>query len=156
MTVPDWVNDLHVLQFGRGYWINMTQAITLRLRGATVGCQAAQAADMPGPPATFYGAVLPGPGFTPAAGMRMKAKVGNVICGQAETQRAAVGRSYTASRSQPTGQAPRPAAARPAAPCVSRWSTRLMATVAAWDNNRVQEVPLSPWDERSGSICRSS
>ena len=85
VTVPDWVNDLHELQFGRGYWINTTQAITLRLRGASAA-QTAQAIDMTGPPATFYGAVLPGPGFTPAAGMRVKARVGDAVCGQAVTK----------------------------------------------------------------------
>ena len=30
VTVPDWVNDLRTLEFGRGYWINVSKPITLK------------------------------------------------------------------------------------------------------------------------------
>ena len=40
---------------------------------------------MPYPPATYYGPVLASPGFTPAAGMLVTARINGQACGQART-----------------------------------------------------------------------
>jgi hypothetical protein len=82
---PTWVNDLTQLEFGQGYWINITDTTTLYLQGAadTAG---RTAGSVPNPPATYYGAVLAGDGFTPVAGMPVIARVDGNLCGQTETQ----------------------------------------------------------------------
>jgi len=89
--VPAWVNDLQTLDFGKGYWINVTQDIILWLKGASAqAAQAAQAAPgastagMPTPPATFYG-ILPAE-LNPQPGQSVTAWVGLQECGQATTQ----------------------------------------------------------------------
>jgi len=84
VTVPDWVNDLTTLEFAKTYWINVSQTITLQVTGG--GPQPALGtAALPSPPATFYGAVQPGTGFTPAAGMVVTAWIGGNACGQGKT-----------------------------------------------------------------------
>jgi hypothetical protein len=82
---PEWVTDLETLAFGRGYWIHVSDAITLYLKGRS-GPEAAVASSFPSPPATYYGALRAGGGFTPTAGMAVTAWVGDALCGQAETQ----------------------------------------------------------------------
>jgi len=85
--VPTWVNDLLELKFGEGYWINLTQAVTLRLRGdASLAGQSAGSPIPPGlPPATFYGLISPSPGFTPTANQPVKAWIDGADCGSGQT-----------------------------------------------------------------------
>jgi hypothetical protein len=83
--VPDWVNDLQTLHFGQGYWINVTEPLTLYLKGGT-DPETNSVSSLPQPPATYYGAVLAGPGFTPSIGLPVTAWVGSHLCGQARTQ----------------------------------------------------------------------
>ena len=84
VTVPDWVNDLSVLQFGRGYWIKVSEAISSLLKGATASLGVA-AAGPHSPPSTYYGAVLAGPELTPGAGTTVTARVNGNLCGQGVT-----------------------------------------------------------------------
>ena len=49
VSAPAWVNDLSILQFGEAYWINLLQAITLRLKGNT-SYAAVKVAERPVPP----------------------------------------------------------------------------------------------------------
>jgi hypothetical protein len=77
---PPWVSDLQSLEFGKGYWINATEAITLYL---PINLQRAATAEgsspsLPSPPATYYG-------FAPAAGLTVQARVNGALCGQAQT-----------------------------------------------------------------------
>ena len=83
--IPPWVNDLTDLRFGEGYWIHLTESITLRLQGAGFIDQT-QAPAQQLPPATYYGPVLPAENFTPRPGMKVFAWTGGVKCGQAKTQ----------------------------------------------------------------------
>jgi hypothetical protein len=79
------VNDLQTLEFGHGYWIHVTEAITLYLKGGSVS-SVQSVSSLTLPPATFYGAVLPGPGFTPTVGMTVTAWVEGHACGQTQVQ----------------------------------------------------------------------
>ncbi len=92
VTAPDWVNDLAVLEFGHGYWINVSEALVLMFKGAPAGASATapagpeDAAGMPLPPGTWYGRVLPGAGLAPEAGMPVAAYVGAKVCGRGQTR----------------------------------------------------------------------
>ena len=95
--VPTWANNLQTLEFGRGYWITVTQPVTLYLgTGAANAANFTYGADLSGgesaalilppPPATFYGALLPGEDFTPTEGATVTAWVVNgqdfALCGE--------------------------------------------------------------------------
>jgi hypothetical protein len=88
-TVPGWVNDLHELSFGHGYWISVTQnittsaGITLYLKGAALGEQVLLPEAFNAPPATFYGAVAGSPG------QAITAWIGSAVCGQGLTRQMA-------------------------------------------------------------------
>jgi hypothetical protein len=85
--VPAWVNDLTTLEFSQGYWINVTQPMTWLVKGPDDNqLQAANASSLPTPPATYYGGVLSGNGFTPAAGLRVEGLLDGVVCGAGVTQ----------------------------------------------------------------------
>lgn len=85
VNAPAWVNDLTALEFGAGYWIHATQAVTLYLKGS--GDSPLKAAESAGqsPPATYYGRVMSGNGFTPMAGMTITAAINGNKCGQGKT-----------------------------------------------------------------------
>ncbi len=79
------LSRLSDLTFGRGYWIHVSQPITLYMRGAgSAGRQAT--ASVLGPPATFYGRVLPTETLTPKAGMTVQARVNGRVCGKSSTR----------------------------------------------------------------------
>jgi len=83
--IPSWVNDLTDLRFGEGYWIHLTESITLRLQGAGFIDQTQNPAQQL-PPATYYGPVLPAENFKPRPGMNVFAWTGGVTCGQGITR----------------------------------------------------------------------
>lgn len=102
---PDWVNDLRVLAFARGYWVRATAGAppVIRFRGVdsqwvgvspapAVSRAAPMAADadqpvLPSPPATFYGHVGAGNGFTPAPDLDVAATIDGHACGAGKTLR---------------------------------------------------------------------
>jgi hypothetical protein len=79
------VNDLHTLQYGKGYWINATQPITWALKGAPTTLTR-QAQDDFTPPATYYGHLLAGSGFTPTVGTEIVASIEGRICARTTTR----------------------------------------------------------------------
>jgi hypothetical protein len=83
--VPAWVNDLTRLHFNQIYWISTTHPITLYASGGNSG-QERETSNEFVPPATYYGQVLAGDGFTPAAGQTVQAMVNGVVCGTGQTQ----------------------------------------------------------------------
>jgi hypothetical protein len=85
-SAPAWVNDLKVLEFARGYWINVSQPMTWLVKGPDNAVQASSVNSLPTPPATLYGAVLPGNGLTPAVGQPVQAWINGVECGKSATQ----------------------------------------------------------------------
>jgi hypothetical protein len=81
-----WVNDLNALSFGNGYWISATQPVTIHLSPpSSLLPDPSTSGFAPLPPATFYGYVQTGNGFTPTVGMTVTASIGAVVCGQAVT-----------------------------------------------------------------------
>ncbi len=82
--VPDWVNDLADLQFGKVYWINLTQSVTLKLNARSTSTPLL--AGPATPPATFYGEVKATAGFLPKAGLPVTAWINGVNCGNSITQ----------------------------------------------------------------------
>ena len=86
---PTWANDLNALTYGRGYWIQATEAVTLPLRGATAQAPASLTQVPPAPPMTLYGIMPVGGTSAPTSGLPVTAKIGGVVC--AETTTRAVG-----------------------------------------------------------------
>jgi hypothetical protein len=154
-SVPTYVNDLEALEFGKGYWINVSQAITLHMASSVfpMASDNPDAATMPLPPATFYGAVLPGSGFAPTPGMQVTAWISGNSCGRAETM--AVGEQVVYAinvLAEGDGEDDRGTAAGCGAPgrdVTFRVDSRLMVPRVAWDISRLWEVTLQP----SWAVC---
>ena len=72
------------MAFGHGYWITVTENITLYLKGASETMMAPEVA-MQSPPATYYGPVLAGTGFAPSEGMTVTAWIDGHLCGRSQT-----------------------------------------------------------------------
>jgi hypothetical protein len=89
VTLPPQLNDLAVLEFGQGYWINVADDLILRLKGSgtTLALAAPDRLESFGsPPATYYGQVLSGGAFVPTPGMVVVVYVDGTACGQGVTQ----------------------------------------------------------------------
>ncbi len=168
--VPSWVNDLQTLEVGHGYWITVTQPVTLYLGYPDLAYTAALPnGDFPLgrvgwgggegvvnelPPATYYGALMGNGGFTPQAGMIIEAWVGAggeaVFCGQGVTQIVDGQVVYSidvwaASASQPgCGQPGRPVRFKVKDQAVILLIGDPVRSDLAWNNDRVWEVTLSP------------
>jgi hypothetical protein len=149
-SVPTYVNDLETLEFGKGYWINVSQAITLHL-ASSVFPMAADELDtvtMPLPPATFYGVVLPGPGFAPAPGMEVTAWINGHLCGQAETM--AVGEQVVyavnvlAEGDDENDRGTAAGCGAPGREVTFVVDSQLMVPRSAWDISQLWEVTLQP------------
>jgi hypothetical protein len=140
VNAPGWVNDLTSFAFGQGYWISTTQAITLYLKGGG-GYQALELVSFPNPPATYYGAVLSSPSFTPTVGMTVSALVNGYDCGQAQTRDIGGQVVYVLSvlaDDQVDG------CGDPGQTVSFLVNTQPMAPTVLWNNGRLRELPLSP------------
>jgi hypothetical protein len=140
--VAPWVNDLEVLEYGRGYWINATQPLTWYVAAAPLA-----AAQMPNPaapqspPATLYGRVTAGNGLTPTAGQPVLAYVDGNPCGQATTRALDGAVVYVLHV----------AAAGPQTPDCGASGRAVMVTIAGvpvlrdapWDNGAVRAVDVT-------------
>ena len=87
---PSFFNDLHVLEYGKGYWIQVTEPVTIvfsTANGRTVPATVTSTigrntlTSIPTPPSAFYGTVT-GAG----AGSVIRAYIDGVQCGEAVTQ----------------------------------------------------------------------
>jgi hypothetical protein len=145
VTVPDWVNDLSVLEFGHGYWINVSEAITLYLKGASVPSALAGSVSQStqGPPATYYGLVEAGGDFTPTAGLPVTARVDGHLCGQGQTIEVSgeVVYSINVFADGPGGA---PGCGAPGREVTFEIGSQVMEPTVTWDNSRVWELALSP------------
>jgi hypothetical protein len=139
--IPDWVNDLHNLEFSEGYWISVTQAITLNLKG-TSDLALARAGGLSSPPSTYYGRVLTGPGSAPTAGRTVTAWIDDRLCGQGQTLEVdgQIVYSVNVFADAPGGNA---GCGTPGQWVRFEVGAQAMATVARWDNSRVHELALS-------------
>jgi hypothetical protein len=143
VTVPEWVNDLEVLEYGHGYWINVSEAITLYLKG---GLDSIQDGDrsIPTPPATYYGPVLAGSGFTPTVGMPVTAWIDGHLCGQGVvTDVVDYGLAYVVDVLADDGGSAARCGIRGRA-VVFHVESQPMVPSTIWDNGRLWELPLAP------------
>ena len=138
--VPAYVNTLEALEFGQGYWISMTESITLMLGGGSD--QETRAVEsFASPPTTYYGAVGGGGELEPAAGMDMVARVNGNACGWGETidYGGEVVYAVHVLADGPGGAA----GCGTAGDLVTfEVDTQPMATTAEWDNRQLWELPL--------------
>jgi hypothetical protein len=136
-----YVNDLNVLEPGRGYWISATQAITVHFSKAALD---AGSSPIPSPPDTYYGIVLGSASFAPVAGMTVETRIGNAVCGRGVTKQYSgqivyvvdVDADDMTGRSAGCGQPGR----RVTFYVGGRW----MSPAAMWDNSQLDQVNLSP------------
>jgi len=142
VTAPNWVNDLGQLEFAKSYWINVSQSITLQVTGS--GPQPALgAAALPSPPATFYGAVQSGLGFTPAAGMVVTAWIGGNACGQGKTLLVSGQVMYTINV-LPEGTGGAAGCGAPGRTITFKVGAQTMTTTAPWDIDELHALTLTP------------
>jgi hypothetical protein len=137
-----YANDLTALQFGQGYWIQVSSAITLYIGGATPA-RFPNLVGVTSPPSTFYGPVLSGPGFAPAAGMRTAATVDGRLCASGETQLYAGEVVYVLHvlADGPGGAA---GCGQRGDEIVFEVAGQVMASHAVWNNDHVRRLPLEP------------
>ncbi len=139
-----WVNDLPALEFGHGYWINVTATdpITLYLKGSfeTTGeastpvCPSGQAGAMlHPPPTTYFGNLTAGAGFSPTAGLPVVALVDGVICGRGVTEPGDDGDRYTV--------------AVDAAGAVNDWQCGGPGKTVTFEIDGEPVQPPAPWSE---------
>ncbi|MBN1148944.1 MAG: hypothetical protein JXA78_16910, partial [Anaerolineales bacterium] len=141
--VPSYVNDLYELEFGHGYWISVTQAITLYLKGASEEPLAPMDAIGGFPPSTYYGEVLAGDGFTPGVGMPVTAWVGGKLCGQGAT-RLVVGKIVYVVDVLADGWGGAAGCGAPGKTVTFKVGEQIMQITAAWDNRRLWNLDLYP------------
>jgi hypothetical protein len=97
---------------------------------------------MPDPPATFYGELLAGSGFTPTPGMQIAAWIDGHFCGQGRTLEADGEVVYTVNVfAEGLGHTD---CGAPGRKVTFQVDSRLMVPRAAWDNNQLDEVTLIP------------
>jgi hypothetical protein len=151
-SVTTYVNDLEVLEFGNGYWINVSEAITLHLASGVSSMAAddlnLNAVTLPLLPDTFYGPVRSGFGFSPVPGMEVTAWIDGHLCGRAETM--AIGGQVVYAinvLAEGDGEYDRGTAAGCGAPgreVTFQVGSRSMVPEVVWDNNQLDKVTLSP------------
>jgi hypothetical protein len=147
VSLPAWANTLPDLEFGRGYWLNVTEATTIHLGEGSTSVQAemapsGQVASLPTPPATFFGSVAASEEFVPQAGMPVIARVGDAVCGRTTTQEVDGEIVYVVDVLA--------ASSGSSAACGTAGSQVTfevggvtLGTTAAWDNSSSHELPLS-------------
>jgi hypothetical protein len=85
---PAWANDLEALEYGRGYWLHVTEEATLYIKGAATSETSTDSdLQMLIPPATLYGIFELGSDFQPVIGETVIARIGDIVCGQSQTRR---------------------------------------------------------------------
>jgi hypothetical protein len=145
VTAPEWVNDLATLEFGKGYWINVSQAISLYLSSGTMAQLQSEIANLqstlPLPPATFYGTIYGDDGWAPADGMLVTAWIDGHLCGQARTQLVEDQVVYAINVVATDGNG---VCGVEGKMVVFQIGERWMAQRVAWNTNQLWEVVLSP------------
>jgi subtilisin-like proprotein convertase family protein len=140
---PAWVNDLEQFKFSRGYWISITRPITLHLSGASV-VRAPDRAAFPYLPATYYGTVASGPGFMPAAGMTVTARIDGISCGRGVLRNVfGYGVAYAVDVMADDWEAYAGCGA-PGQEVSFQVGSQVMVPAVAWNNNRLWELALRP------------
>ncbi|MBC8447193.1 MAG: VCBS repeat-containing protein [Chloroflexi bacterium] len=136
VTAPDYVNDLATLEFGRGYWINVSQAITMYFGATAEGGALSSVSLPPHVPATYYGEVLGG-----TAGETVTAWVGDSLCGQGQTLEVDSKVVYALNVMAEAGGPP--GCGAPGRQVTFRVGSQVKSPTVAWDDSRLWEVVLT-------------
>ncbi len=136
-ATPSWVNTLAAATFGQGYWVYVTQDVTLYLKGATEEYDRLASSDLAIVPAIYYGDIQAGNGFVPAAGQTVQASMQGNVCGEGQTRKVNGNVVY--------------AVTVVAAGCGVPGDTvsftvdgQAMSTTATWDNTQANALVLRP------------
>lgn len=142
--LPAQLNDLAVLEFGQGYWINVSADIILRLKGSGSTLAAPEALESFGsPPSTYYGEVFGDGTFTPAPGMVVQAYVNGNPCGQGVTQMVGSQLMYIV-KTWAEGPGSSNGCGAPNRAVTFTVDGQSMGQLAAWNNSLVHLLNLTP------------
>jgi hypothetical protein len=160
--LPAWlepyINNLHEMRFGKGYFVYATEATTLYLPHGTQQSlaaideeMAAELASMPQiAPATYYGEVEGDDTFTPTADMLVQAMVDDTVCGQGYTQEAD-GKIVYAIDVSANEAGIAEGCGTPGSSVTFVVGEKTLATLAAWDNTQPHELSLQSTIVQNGS-----
>ena len=85
VDAPAYVNTLDRLDFGRGYWISVTEAITLYLKDLDAETTQAASANLGRPPALYYGTVANDQRLLPTTDLSISAWIDGRLCGRGQS-----------------------------------------------------------------------
>jgi len=89
INAPAYVNTLTDLEFAKGYWIYLSESVTLYLKGNKDEPQPSSRrlrSASQTPPTTFYGRLMGNADFSPTVDMVVTAWIDGVVCGQGPVQ----------------------------------------------------------------------
>jgi hypothetical protein len=140
---PPYLNSLTDLEPGRGYWISVTQPITVHMSNPSAATLL-NATWPASPPDTFYGPVLAGPSFTPTPGMDLVAYVDDIPCGHALLQDYNGETVYVVHVDADDATERSAGCGQPGRPVSFYVDGQLLAPTASWDNRQLNWLPLAP------------
>jgi subtilisin-like proprotein convertase family protein len=140
VSVPAYVNTLTDLEYGHGYWINVSQPITIHLP-ADSETLLTSANIPPSPPATFYGLVADQPGAPASAGVAVRAWVNGKQCGQGQTQLIG-GQVVYAIHVLANGAGQASGCSQLGQLISFQVGSQMVTTTAPWDNRQLWHLPL--------------
>jgi hypothetical protein len=138
-----WANDLQTLRFGQGYWINVTEPITLVLKvGSAPPLAQAQVAALANPvsrtpPAVYFGEIQAGADAAQVAGPPLTALVdGAEGCGAAQVVYDETGLGRYIIKVDAADAGPLAGCGGPGKQVTLRLGEEVIAENLAWDNAR--------------------
>ena len=152
-AAPAFANDLRELRYGDGYWINVSEPITLQLKVASEVNPATPsltpslpqngkqgALNQRTPPALFFGSVQGDPAAQSPVGATVIATIDGTPCGQGRTLSGPKGSlQYTVKVSSSAEIA---GCGAPGREVAFQVGSQKMTTTALWDNGRPQALDL--------------
>ncbi|MCA9926643.1 MAG: hypothetical protein KC421_29945, partial [Anaerolineales bacterium] len=136
-SFQDLVNDLPGLEPLRSYWIYAITD-TVAYIGVPTG-QNSIAANLSLPPATYYGEIFVGNGFSPAPGMTVEALVNGGSCGTGLVTNSSAGLAYKVQVAADNGNN----CGTTGQPVTFVVNGVTMTTKPGWNNTKAQYVPLN-------------
>jgi hypothetical protein len=150
LAAPAFANDLRELRYGNGYWINVSEPITLQLKVVSEVNPAAPSLPQNGkqgtlnqrtPPALFFGSVQGDPAAQSPVGSNVIATIDGAQCGQGRTLRGPNGSLlYTVKVSSSAEIA---GCGAPGREVAFQVGSQKMTTTALWDNGRPKALDLN-------------
>jgi hypothetical protein len=146
---PGELDTLHELEFGKSYLINVSEPVTLFLKGAPP-LEIPAEPELFDPPATYYGAVAAGMGFTPTVGMPVTAWIDGHLCGRSATQDVA-GQPMVAINVVEDGPGVGSGCGEPGRSILFRVDGMPMTPGAVWDNSHTHQLTFGHCPDFDGN-----